>query len=110
LTELRLFAAQQEIWAADQLDSTGHGYHIAEYLDITGATRLMTEDLQSGVGLGRAALIAADEDAESGLPRLVDALALEMRMLISAVGRYAPAELAPQDLWFPGGAAEARQA
>jgi hypothetical protein len=40
------------------------------------------------VGLGRAALIAVDEDADAGLVRLADALALELRLLISAVGKY----------------------
>lgn len=53
------------------------------------------------VGLGRAALLAVDEDPESGLARLVDCLALEMRMLISALGRYRPADLGDEDLWQP---------
>ncbi|MGR6914284.1 glutamate synthase-related protein [[Actinomadura] parvosata] len=51
------------------------------------------------VGLGRAALLAADEDPESGLLRLADCLALEMRMLISALGKYDAAELDPDDVW-----------
>jgi methylamine---glutamate N-methyltransferase subunit C len=58
----------------------------------------------TAVGLGRAALIAADEDAQDGLTRLVESLALEMRLLISALGQYSPAALAPQDLWWPGDA------
>ena len=55
------------------------------------------------VGLGRAALLAVDTDAEHGLVRLVEALALELRMLISALGKYGVGELAPEDLWDPGG-------
>ncbi|MFF9148350.1 glutamate synthase-related protein [Streptomyces sp. NPDC014861] len=53
------------------------------------------------VGLGRAALVAVDEDPEHGLERLVDALALELRLLVSALGKYTPAALAPDDLWSP---------
>ncbi|MET9675443.1 glutamate synthase-related protein [Streptomyces sp. NPDC006482] len=55
----------------------------------------------TAVGLGRAALVAVDEDPEHGLERLVEALALELRLLISALGKYAPAALAPDDLWDP---------
>jgi hypothetical protein len=57
----------------------------------------------SGIGLGRAAIIAASEDAEMGLVRLVEALAMEMRLLISACGKYRPAHLGPEDVWFGGG-------
>ncbi|MEY9872690.1 isopentenyl diphosphate isomerase/L-lactate dehydrogenase-like FMN-dependent dehydrogenase [Streptacidiphilus sp. MAP12-33] len=53
------------------------------------------------VGLGRAALVAADEDPARGLTRLVEALALELRMLTSALGKYHTAQLAPTDLWSP---------
>ncbi len=53
------------------------------------------------VGLGRAALVAADEDPEHGLERLVDAMALEMRMAVSSLGRYAADETGPEDLWRP---------
>ncbi|MDV9201950.1 alpha-hydroxy-acid oxidizing protein, partial [Streptomyces sp. Wh19] len=53
------------------------------------------------VGLGRAALIAADEDPEHGLERLLDAMALELRMAVSALGRYAAEETGPDDLWEP---------
>ena len=56
----------------------------------------------SAVGLGRAALVAADEDPERGLTRLVECLALELRMLTSALGKYAVSALAPEDLWAPG--------
>ena len=42
----------------------------------------------TAVGLGRAALLAVDEDPEHGLVRLVESLALEMRLLISALGKY----------------------
>ncbi|MEV0451849.1 glutamate synthase-related protein [Streptomyces sp. NPDC050600] len=55
----------------------------------------------NAVGLGRAALVAVDEDPEHGLERLVEALALELRLLISALGKYTPAALAPDDLWDP---------
>ncbi|PZT77555.1 MULTISPECIES: glutamate synthase-related protein [unclassified Streptomyces] len=55
-------------------------------------------------GLGRAALIAVDEDPEHGLIRLADSIALELRLLISALGKYAVAALAPDDLWWPDAA------
>lgn len=54
-----------------------------------------------GVGLGRAALLATDEDRESGLLRLVESIALEMRMLVSALGKYAVGSLNTDDLWIP---------
>ncbi|WP_130799677.1 glutamate synthase-related protein [Streptomyces otsuchiensis] len=54
------------------------------------------------VGLGRAALIAVDEDPEAGLARLTDALALEARLLISALGKYRADDLSAEDLWWPG--------
>ena len=52
-------------------------------------------------GLGRAALLAVDEDPRDGLIRLVECLALEARMLISALGAYTPDALTPDDLWWP---------
>ncbi|MFJ7204374.1 glutamate synthase-related protein [Streptomyces sp. NPDC098789] len=55
----------------------------------------------SAVGLGRAALLAVDEDPEEGLVRLVAALALEVRLLTSALGKYHTADLSPEDLWDP---------
>ncbi|THA23952.1 glutamate synthase [Streptomyces sp. RKND-216] len=55
------------------------------------------------VGLGRAALVAVAEDPENGLVRLVEALALELRLLVSAVGKYRVGDLGPEDLWSPGG-------
>ncbi|MFE0737181.1 glutamate synthase-related protein [Streptomyces sp. NPDC058855] len=55
----------------------------------------------TAVGLGRAALVAVDEDPEHGLERLADALALELRLLVSALGTYTPAALTPEDLWSP---------
>ncbi|MEU5473673.1 glutamate synthase-related protein [Streptomyces lydicus] len=58
-------------------------------------------------GLGRAALLAADEDPDRGLIRLTACLELELRLLVSALGKYAAAELAPEDLW-PQPAAERR--
>jgi methylamine---glutamate N-methyltransferase subunit C len=53
------------------------------------------------VGLGRAALVAVAEDAENGLVHLVEALSLELRLLISAVGKYRVGDLGPEDLWSP---------
>ncbi|MFC4149930.1 glutamate synthase-related protein [Micromonospora mangrovi] len=55
----------------------------------------------NAIGLGRAAILAADTDPEAGLIRLVECLALELRLLISALGRYAVAGLAEQDIWHP---------
>ncbi len=51
------------------------------------------------VGLGRAALLAVDEDPEEGLVRLAECLALELRLLISSVGKYAPWALGSEDVW-----------
>jgi len=51
------------------------------------------------VGLGRAALLAVDADPERGLERLVECLALELRMLISALGKYAASDLDAADVW-----------
>ncbi|MEU0124009.1 glutamate synthase-related protein [Streptomyces albidoflavus] len=61
----------------------------------------------TAVGLGRAALLAVDEDQDRGLERLVQALALELRLLISALGKYRPADLSAEDLWHPDSAREA---
>lgn len=55
------------------------------------------------VGLGRAALIAVDEDPDHGLVRLAQSIALELRLLISALGKYTVGALAPEDLWWPDG-------
>lgn len=55
----------------------------------------------SAVGLGRAALVAADEDADHGLTNLLAAFDLELRLLISALGKYRIADLATEDIWFP---------
>jgi hypothetical protein len=51
--------------------------------------------------LGRAALIAADEAPADGLTRLIECIALELRMLISALGKYSPGDLTTDDLWSP---------
>ncbi|RLU86357.1 glutamate synthase [Streptomyces griseocarneus] len=53
-------------------------------------------------GLGRAALLAVDENPDDGLDRLLACLTLELRLIISALGKYAPAALAPEDVWAPG--------
>ncbi|MCM0675155.1 glutamate synthase-related protein [Micromonospora phytophila] len=51
------------------------------------------------VGLGRAALLAADECGDAGLVRLVECLTFEMRLLISALGKYDVSQLDREDLW-----------
>ncbi|MGW7438737.1 glutamate synthase-related protein [Streptomyces sp. NPDC054849] len=51
------------------------------------------------VGLGRAALLATAEDPQAGLIRFAECLALELRLLISALGKYAPAALERDDVW-----------
>jgi hypothetical protein len=56
-----------------------------------------------GVGLGRAALIAADEDRAHGLSRLVEAIAFELRLLISALGKYSVDAVDGDDLMVPAG-------
>ncbi|MYR92012.1 glutamate synthase, partial [Streptomyces sp. SID685] len=53
------------------------------------------------VGLGRAALLAVDEDGDAGLLRLAESMALELRMLISAVGKYRVDALSAEDLLLP---------
>jgi hypothetical protein len=53
------------------------------------------------VGLGRAALLAADEDPDLGLVRLLECLALELRLLISALGKYQASAVDAEDLWDP---------
>ena len=55
----------------------------------------------SAAGLGRAALLAASEDSEHGLVRLVRCLEMELRQLVSALGKYYVRELDMEDLWFP---------
>lgn len=57
------------------------------------------------VGLGRAALLAVDEDAEAGLVRLVESIALELRLLISSVGKYHVNALEADDVLLPADAA-----
>ncbi|MDX8050969.1 glutamate synthase-related protein [Lentzea sp. BCCO 10_0798] len=56
----------------------------------------------TAVGLGRAALTAVDTDPEHGLRRLVECLAFEVQLLTSALGKYTPAALSGEDVWFPG--------
>jgi methylamine---glutamate N-methyltransferase subunit C len=55
------------------------------------------------VGLGRAALLAVDEDPDEGLVRLVRAFELELRLLMSALGKYRTSDLDLDDLWTPEG-------
>ena len=54
-------------------------------------------------GFGRAALVAVDEDPEQGLIRFIESVALELRLLISALGKYAASDPGPEDLWDPAG-------
>jgi len=56
----------------------------------------------NAVGLGRAALLAVDTDAENGLVNLVQCLSLELQMLTSALGKYHVSALRAEDVWFPG--------
>ncbi|HEU4946132.1 MAG TPA: glutamate synthase-related protein [Kribbella sp.] len=55
----------------------------------------------NAVGLGRAALIAVDTDAEQGLVNLVECLSLELQLLTSALGKYHVGLLAAEDVWLP---------
>jgi methylamine---glutamate N-methyltransferase subunit C len=55
----------------------------------------------TAAGLGRAALLAVDEDPGAGLTKLLDCLALELRLLTSALGKYHTAALSAEDLWSP---------
>jgi methylamine---glutamate N-methyltransferase subunit C len=64
----------------------------------------------NAVGLGRAALIAVDTDAENGLVNLVECLSLELQMLSSALGKYHVSALAPEDVWAPDATGENRLA
>ncbi|CAL9607813.1 hypothetical protein SUDANB121_05585 [Nocardiopsis dassonvillei] len=50
------------------------------------------------VGLGRAALLAVDEDPEEGLVNLIRAFEFEARLLISALGKYSVHSLGPEDV------------
>lgn len=56
------------------------------------------------VGLGRAALIAVDTDADDGLVNLIECLSLELQLLTSALGKYHVGLLGPQDVWSDVGA------
>ena len=60
----------------------------------------------SAAGLGRAALIAADADPTCGLVNLVECLVLELRMLLSALGKYCVGALSAEDVWSPGSGSE----
>lgn len=56
----------------------------------------------NAAGLGRAALLAVRTDPENGLVNLVECLALELRMLTSAVGKYHVGALSTEDVWSSG--------
>ncbi|MGY0064546.1 glutamate synthase-related protein [Streptomyces sp. LZ34] len=53
----------------------------------------------TAVGLGRAALLSVDEDTGCGLERFVACLDLELRLLISALGKYSPHAVGREDIW-----------
>ncbi len=55
----------------------------------------------NAAGLGRAALLAVDTDHEAGLINLAECLALELRLLTSAMGKYHVEALSAEDLWDP---------
>jgi len=55
------------------------------------------------VGLGRAALAAHDADEDHGLGKFFDVLDLELRMLVSGLGKYRVPDLAAEDLFLPRG-------
>ena len=52
-----------------------------------------------GVGLGRAALLAIDEDRGAGLVHLVESISLELQLLLSALGHYDLSSIGPDDIW-----------
>ena len=56
----------------------------------------------TAAGLGRAALIAVDEDPDGGLIRLAESIEFEMRLLISALGKYRASDVAAEDIRLPG--------
>jgi hypothetical protein len=60
----------------------------------------------SAAGLGRAALISVDADPLCGLVNLVECLALELRMLLSALGKYCVGALSAEDVWSPDSGTE----
>jgi isopentenyl diphosphate isomerase/L-lactate dehydrogenase-like FMN-dependent dehydrogenase len=55
----------------------------------------------NAAGLGRAALIAVDTDPDHGLANLVECLALELQLIISALGKYHVEALDQEDVWSP---------
>ncbi|WP_020387414.1 glutamate synthase-related protein [Kribbella catacumbae] len=55
----------------------------------------------NAAGLGRAALLAVDTDPDQGLVNLVECLALELQLLISALGKYNVEALGTEDVWSP---------
>ncbi|MDT7644577.1 MAG: hypothetical protein QOC75_1577 [Pseudonocardiales bacterium] len=55
----------------------------------------------NAAGLGRAALIAVDTDPDHGLANLVECLALELQLIISALGKYHVEALDHEDVWSP---------
>jgi isopentenyl diphosphate isomerase/L-lactate dehydrogenase-like FMN-dependent dehydrogenase len=56
----------------------------------------------AAAGLGRAALVAVDENPADGLVNLVECLALELQLLVSALGKYEVGALSREDVWDGG--------
>jgi methylamine---glutamate N-methyltransferase subunit C len=57
------------------------------------------------VGLGRALMAAQDAEEAQGVERFLDVLETELRMVVSALGKYRAAELDGEDLFLPRGPA-----
>lgn len=57
------------------------------------------------IGLGRAFLAAAESDRPEGLDDWWHVLEMELRMLISGLGKYKAGDLSPEDLFLPQGVA-----
>lgn len=103
----KAFLDQVGLPLAECLARLGHGGPPAGCLLATGRMwdgARVVKALALGAraaGLGRAAFLAVDEDPRAGLVRLAECLALEIKLLISSLGKYRAAALGPEDLWSP---------
>ncbi|HEV2638138.1 MAG TPA: glutamate synthase-related protein [Actinocrinis sp.] len=96
----RIGLARDAVAAAEPTDPAATGALLASGRMWAGPRAVKALALgASAVGLGRAALIAVDEDPERGLDRLLAALGVELGMLISALGKYTAAQIGREDLW-----------
>lgn len=96
----RIGLARDAVAAAEPTDPAATGALLASGRMWAGPRAVKALALgASAVGLGRAALIAVDEDPERGLDRLLAALGVELGMLISALGKYTAAQVGREDLW-----------